>query len=101
MAKSDVPGTTKRGQTYHAHVRIPALLRARYGGKALYRQSLRASDLATAKAKVAIIRATLDAECEAEARRSDLDRLVKALRPEDQAIFKASGYEAGYLRHAL
>ena len=98
MTKIKVPGTILRGGTYYSNIKIPTALRPHYSGKEHLRESLRTSDPATAKARLEIIRATLRADREHDARRKDLDRLVNALRPEDQAIFKAAGGLEGLIR---
>lgn len=98
MAKTKIPGTILRGETYYSNVKIPKSLRDHYGGKEHIRESLRTSDPVTAKARMEIIRATLRADREHDDRRKDLDRLINALRPEDQALFKAAGGLEGLLR---
>lgn len=98
MPRSDVPGTIKRGSTYYSNIKIPKALRPQYDGKEHIRASLKTSDPVTAKVRVEVIRATIQLDREHEDRRKDLDRLVEALRPEDQAIFKAAGGLEGLLR---
>lgn len=98
MAKVKVPGTILRGEIYYSNVKIPKSLRDQYGGKEHLRESLRTSDPAAAKARLEVIRATIKLDKESANRRKDPDRLVEALRPEDQAIFRAAGGLEGLLR---
>ncbi|MFO6463094.1 DUF6538 domain-containing protein [Jannaschia sp. KMU-145] len=93
-----VEGTIIRAGRYHANLKIPACLRARYGGKDIYRTSLKTADAATAKTKVGIIRATMDLEREAAEQSTELDRLTAALAPDQLALYRKAGGLEGLLR---
>ena len=93
-----VPGTIQRGGRYHVNIKIPEPLRDRYGGKDIYRESTGTSDPSQASRRVIEVRAMLSLEKESAAKAADLDRLVSALRPDDQEIFKAAGGLKGLIR---
>lgn len=82
MAKTKIPGTILRGETYYSNIKIPKEVRPKYRGRETYRESLGTSDPAIAKARLEVIRATIKLDQESTSRRKDLDRLVDALRPE-------------------
>lgn len=93
-----VEDTIRLRGRYHVNIAVPAPIRTRWGGQAIYRKSLKTSDPATARKEAGAIRAIMNAQLDQAKAEEGWQALARNLPADQRALLDRAGGLSGLLK---